>query len=85
MFSSVVILWCGFFGVKFGSYSKSLLCRDVGVPLGFVFVFSLMGRKKLQLLENVVFGVKPVFELGLCHLPAFSCGINYLTSVKLLG
>lgn len=47
----------------------------------YLFSHSLMGRKKLQLLENVVFGVKPVFELGLCRLPAFSCGINYLTSV----
>ena len=55
-------------------------------PCGlYLFSHSVMGRKKLQLLENVVFGVKPVFELWLCHLPAFSCGINYLTSVKLLG
>lgn len=51
-------------GVILGSYSESfLLCRDVGrVCIVLLFTLYLLGRRKLELFENVDFGVKPVFE-----------------------
>lgn len=57
-------------GVILGSYSESfVLCRDVGrVCIGLLLTLYLLGRRKIELFENVDFGVKPVFEPWLCYL-----------------
>lgn len=83
MFSSVVILQCGLFGVILQIYSYSFLYRDIGVSQGFVLAFSspcTLGRRKLQLFENVDFGVKLVFEPWHCYFTSFLTWANHLTS-----
>lgn len=69
-------------GVILGSYSgSSLLCRDVGrVCIGLLLTLHLLGGRKLELFENVDFGVKPVSEPWLCYLLTWD---KLLKSVKL--
>lgn len=38
------------------------------VCIGLLLTLYLLGRRKLELFENVDFGVKPVFEPWLCYL-----------------